>query len=96
MVITGPLGCLHVLGVFVNQTEPYFKRFVEECTYGLGENERGKVQQNIPENSHYVKSEDIMYEIKKIQQEIILREGYIYEHAKKGYNKEQLEILKHS
>jgi len=37
-----------------------------------------------------------MYEIKKIQQETILREGYIYEHTKKGYNKEQLEILKHS
>ena len=62
----------------------------------MGKNERGKVQQDIPENSRYIKSEDIMYEIKKIQKEAILREGYIYEHAKKGYNKEQLKILKHS
>ena len=31
----------------------------------MGENERGKVQQNIPENSHYVKSEDIMYMVEK-------------------------------
>ena len=50
----------------------------------------------IPANSRYIKSEDIMYEVKKIQQEAILREGYIYQQAKKGYTKEQLEMLKHS
>lgn len=75
---------------------PYFMRFVEECTYSLGENEGGQVQQYIPVNSRYIKSEDIMYEVKKIQQEAILREGYIYEHAKQGYSKQKLEILKNS
>ena len=78
------------------QKEPYFESFVKECTLGFGENEMGQVQQNIPANSRYIKSEDIMYEIKKIQQEAILRQGYIYDHAKKGYNKDQLEILNHS
>ena len=95
-IIANKLGLSGKEEVSGNPREPYFKIFVEECTYGLGENERGQVQQNISENSRYIKSEDIMYEIKKIQHEAILREGYIYEHAKKGYNKEQLEILNHS
>lgn len=95
-IIANKLGLIGKEEVIINPREPYFKVFVDECTYGLGENERGQVQQNIPENSRYIKSEDIMYEIKKIQHESILREGYIYEHAKKGYNKEQLEMLKHS
>lgn len=82
--------------VIVNNGRPYFQDFVDECTYGLGENEIGEVRQGIPRNSRYIKSEDIMYEIKKVQQDSILREGYIYEHAKKGYSKADLEKLKHS
>lgn len=80
----------------VNYGRPYFKEFVEDCTYGLGENEIGEVGRGIPKKSRYIKSEDIMYEIKKVQQDSILRQGYIYEHAVKGYSKEQLETLKHS
>ena len=95
-IIANKLDLIGKEEVINNQKEPYFKRFVEECTHGFGENERGQVQQYLPANSRYIKSEDIMYEIKKIQRETILREGYIYDHAKKGYNKEQLEMLKHS
>lgn len=80
----------------VNFGRPYFDEFVEDCTYGLGENEIGQILSSLPRNSKYIKSEDIMYEIKKVQQESILRQGYIYEHSKRGYSKEQLEALKHS
>lgn len=78
------------------QKNPYFKEFVDDCIYEFGENEIGQVLYGIPRNSCYIKSEDIMYEIKKVQQESILKKGYIYEHAEKGYSKEQLEILEHS
>ena len=79
-----------------NPGNPYFKQFIDECSFQLGDNEDGRVHKNIPLNSRYIKSEDIMYEIKKIQQETILQEGYIYEHAKRGYSKEQLIQLKTS
>lgn len=74
----------------------YFERFLSECRFALGEDENGRNLMNIPENSRYIKSEDILYEIKKIRQEVILREGYVYEHARQGYTKEQLEELKQS
>ena len=54
---------------------PYFLKFVEECSFSLGEEEDGKALRQIPEGSRYVKSEDILYEIKKIQQEQIMGEG---------------------
>lgn len=57
----------------VNYARPYFDEFIEDCTYGLGENEVGEIRRWIPGKSRYIKSEDIMYEIKKIQQESILR-----------------------
>ena len=82
--------------VIINARKSYFKSFVEECCYERGENENGQRIYKISANSRYIKSEDIMYEVKKIQQEAILREGYIYQQAKKGYTKEQLEMLKHS
>lgn len=82
--------------VRIDYAKPYFEEFVEECTYEMGENESGQVIHNIPGNSRYIKSEDIMYEIKKIQQEAILRKGYLYDHVKKGYNNDKLEKLKSS
>lgn len=41
-------------------------------------------------------SEDILYEIKKIQQEQVLEDGYIYEHIRRGMPKGQREHLKNS
>lgn len=74
----------------------YFLKFVDECSYTLGENEDGKVISRIPQKSRYIKSEDILYEIKKIQQEQVLGDGYIYEHVKRGLPKEQVERLRNS
>jgi len=70
--------------------------YILDCSYSLGENMSDGESNRIPDNSLYIKSEDILYEIKKIQQEAVLKEGYLYQHAKLGYTKEQLEQLKHS
>ncbi len=74
----------------------YFKRFIDECSYMLGEDESGTPIGRLPERSRYIKSEDILYEIKKIQQEQILGDGYVYEHVRRGMPKEQIEQLRNS
>ena len=74
----------------------YFMKFVDECKFTLADDEDGRTIQEIPQNSRYIKSEDILYEIKKIQQEQVLGEGYIYEHVRRGMTKDQLEKLKGS
>lgn len=75
---------------------PYFSDFIKECSYGLGEDEAGKTFEKIPERSRYIKSEDILYEIKKIQQEGILQEGYVYEHVRRGMSKSLMSELRRS
>ena len=56
-------------------TVPYFEDFAQKCTYELSENENGKKISRIPENSRYIKSEEILYEIRKIQQSAVLQES---------------------
>ena len=51
---------------------------------------------SLPENSRYLKSEDILYEIKKIQQEAVQKEGYLYERHQLGMTKEQIAAHKNS
>ena len=46
----------------------YCDSFSAECYYSLGEDDLGRMIRRLPENSRYIKSEDILYEIKKIQQ----------------------------
>ncbi|MDD7642892.1 MAG: AAA family ATPase [bacterium] len=74
----------------------YFMKFVDECKFTLADDEEGRTIREIPRNSRYIKSEDILYEIKKIQQEQVLGEGYIYEHVRRGMTKDQMEKLKGS
>ena len=50
----------------------YCNAFSNECSYSLGEDDFGFVIKNLPRNSRYIKSEDILYEIKKIQQKQVL------------------------
>lgn len=61
------------------QTEymPYidFEAFCEMCKYSLGEDEFGDDVIKIPENSRYIKSEEILYEIRKIQQDAVLEQS---------------------
>lgn len=54
---------------------PYFEDYASECKYELGENEYGIQLRKIPTNSRYIKSEEILYEIRKIQQDAILQES---------------------
>lgn len=61
----------------------YFPRFVAAC--GLEQSAP------IPSNSRFIKSEDILYEIKKIDQEEVLQEGYRYNRACMGQTKMQWE-----
>ncbi len=74
----------------------YFSQFVEECSYTLGETDDGRTLKKLPRGSRYIKSEDILYEIKKIQQEQVLGDGYVYEHIRRGMPKEQREQFRDS
>lgn len=56
-------------------TLPYFEDYAQDCKYELGESENGRQISRIPENSRYIKSEEILYEIRKIQQSAILKES---------------------
>ena len=68
---------------------PYFYDFIEECTFGLGDDENGKAYYKIPKNSRYIKSEDILYEIKKIQQASVLEESILQDRKIHGLTKEE-------
>lgn len=67
----------------------FIDRFNEESSYSMAYNEKG-IQHRVPENSRYIKSEDMLYEIKKIQQEKALRMGYVYEAAHLGADADAL------
>ena len=56
-------------------TIDYFEEYSSKCEYELGENENFKKINRIPENSRYIKSEEILYEIRKIQQDAVLQES---------------------
>ena len=62
----------------------YCDKFVAECSFLYGENEFGTQISKLPENSRYIKSEDILYEIKKIQQNNVLSEDMLYELIRGG------------
>ena len=69
----------------------YIEEFLEDCFYGLADDDEGITCQ-IPPNSRYIKSEDILFEIKKIQQEEALERGYVYEQVRKGMSKQKAKI----
>ncbi|MCR4599822.1 MAG: AAA family ATPase [Acetatifactor sp.] len=63
----------------------YCERFTKECSFDLGDDEEtGRPVDGIPKQSRYVKSEDILYEIKKIQQRQVLADGMEYDLVKDG------------
>lgn len=65
----------------------YCDRFTKECSYDLAYDEKtGRTFKRIPAESRYIKSEDVLYEIKKIQQQRVLSDGMLYDHVKSGPN----------
>ena len=53
----------------------YFGQYADSCEYELGENENGIKINRIPEKSRYIKSEEILYEIRKFEQDNVLQES---------------------
>lgn len=82
------------LGIFGAEEYEYgqmfIDRFVQESSFCMAYDEDGR-QYDVPENSRYIKSEDLLYEIKKIQQEKALHNGYLYEASRKGQSVEALQ-----
>lgn len=74
-------------------TVPYFERYVEDCKYELGENENGIKIMGVPKNSRYIKSEEILYEIRKVQQAAVLQESIESNLARERGVKETKEFL---
>ncbi|SIR70561.1 hypothetical protein [Paenibacillus macquariensis] len=50
----------------------YAQRFLDLSSYQLGHDEQENEIRQLPEGSQYMKSEGILYEIKKIQQSSVL------------------------
>ena len=67
--------------------EDYCGRFVSECSYSLGEDEFGRTIRSVPQDSRYIKSEDVLYEIKKIQQKNVLDRSLIFDQIYDGKSK---------
>jgi len=62
----------------------YCEEFESECSWCLGDDDAGYEIREIPGNSRYIKSEDILYEIKKIQQKQVLSSGMEYDCVQSG------------
>ncbi|MGM0126056.1 hypothetical protein IGI37_003457 [Enterococcus sp. AZ194] len=77
-------------------TVDYVKKYLSELQIFMEESENGKQARRVSKDSYYIKSEDILYEIKKVQQEAILAEGYLYQRRQLGMTKEQVERHKES
>lgn len=69
----------------------YCNAFSRECKFSFGEDELGLPYHRLPENSRYIKSEDILYEIKKIQQRQVLSSGMLYDFMQKGMSRQEAE-----
>ncbi len=67
----------------------YFDLFIDECDYTFADNEFGRTFRQISPESRYIKSEDIMYEVKKIQQDAILKQGHLYQKALEGMSEKK-------
>lgn len=65
--------------------------FRQNVVLATGEDEFGNTIRKIPENSRFIKSEDILYEIKKIQQKQILADGMEYDYMKNGHSRKEAE-----
>jgi len=74
----------------------YVQRFLQHSRMQLGLERSEGGQGQLPEGSRYIKSEDILYEIKKIQQQAVLREALLFENRNKGMTQEQAETHSNS
>lgn len=87
-VISNKLG-MNGAEKLASQFSLFAQQFLDLSSFRLGLNEREHEISGLPEGSRYLKSEDILYEIKKIQQAAVLREGLLHEQRSKGMSKAQ-------
>ncbi|MCR5530002.1 MAG: AAA family ATPase [Saccharofermentans sp.] len=73
--------------------EDYIRRFLSECIFAMGEDELGRIIRRLPDVSRYIKSEDILYEIKKIWQKGVLADGLVYDLITDGMERQKAEAL---
>lgn len=66
-LIANKLGIVGAEKMAANGHSPYVQLFLDESSYALGRDEQERDIRKLPEGSRYIKSEDILYEIKKIQ-----------------------------
>ena len=72
------------------------EQFVSECVIGYGEDDYGH-ELMIPKGSLYLKSEDLLYEVKKVEQESALENGYVFDEMRiNNLTKEQAILKLHS
>ncbi|MEO2215311.1 AAA family ATPase [Paenibacillus amylolyticus] len=95
-VIANKLGITGSERMTTYGNSAYVQRFLDKSSYELGRDEQEHVIRQLPEGSRYIKSEDILYEIKKIQQAHVLQEGLLYEQSQQGMSKAETEELAHS
>lgn len=62
----------------------YCEKFESECGWSLGDDDNGYAIRKLPDDSRYIKSEDILYEIKKVQQRQVLSDGMEYDYVQRG------------
>jgi len=74
----------------------YCRKYISECRWCLGDDEDGMEFRKLPKNSRYIKSEDILYEIKKIQQRQILSDGMVYDYVQRGMAPQAAREIIHS
>lgn len=80
------LACLLGLPGGERPQSCYWQTFMDCCRLTYGDGASGG---KLPDGSRYLKSEDILYEIKKVQQEAVLSEGYRYERARLGETRKE-------
>ncbi|MBP5705658.1 MAG: AAA family ATPase [Spirochaetales bacterium] len=70
----------------------FYQSFIYECDYSLTDDEKtGQPIKAIPAMSMYIKSEDILYSVKKIEQQDVLEEGLIYNAVQNGMSRSAVE-----
>lgn len=75
--------------------EDYFRRFLSKCYLECGEDDDGH-KYHLPE-CEFIKSEDVLHEIIKIEHESALEDGFIYEQMRKNkLTKEQARVKLHT
>lgn len=74
----------------------YCNQYFSECSFNLGDDEDGRPILELPKDSRYIKSEDILYEIKKIQQKQVLTESLAFDYRKKGKSLQETQMILNS